>query len=163
MELEVLLFVLSLGVAAVIEITLTHQKREKERRQARRNDAELSVNIFIDLKQFNDFIDPHSFNDDEISEAYNQLVDIVLDRNLMLTPTQRLMMAIGSQFAAMELSVHKYSQNNKCALEAFIEFNKNGGKASPSKSFNKIFGSTTDDEYKKKIFDLIEKFNGCEY
>jgi hypothetical protein len=73
---------------------------------------------------------------DEIREP---LIDVLLEQELALTPTQRLMMAVGSHLVTMGFSAFKLSQNNKMAIETFIQFHEEqqrarGGNAAPPPS-----------------------------
>jgi hypothetical protein len=55
-------------------------------------------------------------------EIKDPLVDVLLEQNLALTPTQRLMLAVGGHLVTMGFSAFQLSQNNKQALEAFEKF-----------------------------------------
>ena len=72
----------------------------------------------------------------EVSEETQQeikdpLVDVLLEQEIALTPTQRLMIAVGSHVVQMGFSAYQLSQNNKVALESFEKFHSNMRKANP--------------------------------
>lgn len=63
----------------------------------------------------------------EVSEETKQeikdpLVDVLLEQEIALTPTQRLLLAVGSHVVQMGFSAYQLSQNNKMALESFEKF-----------------------------------------
>jgi len=72
----------------------------------------------------------------EVSEETQQeikdpLVDVLLEQEIALTPTQRLMIAVGSHVVQMGFSAYQLSQNNKMALESFEKFHSNMRKTNP--------------------------------
>jgi hypothetical protein len=50
------------------------------------------------------------------------LIDVLMEQELALTPTQRLMMALGTHIIQMGFSAFSLSQQNKMALEAFEKY-----------------------------------------
>jgi hypothetical protein len=50
------------------------------------------------------------------------LIDVLLEQDLALTPTQRLMLAVGGHLITMGFSAFQLAQNNKQALETFEKF-----------------------------------------
>ena len=72
----------------------------------------------------------------EVSEETKQeikdpLVDVLLEQEIALTPTQRLLLAVGSHVVQMGFSAYQLSQNNKMALESFEKFHSNMRRANP--------------------------------
>jgi hypothetical protein len=55
-------------------------------------------------------------------EIKEPLVDVLLEQDLALTPTQRLLLAVGGNMVTMAFSAFQLSQNNKQALETFEKF-----------------------------------------
>jgi hypothetical protein len=50
------------------------------------------------------------------------LIEVLLENNLALTPTQRLIMAVGQQVVTMGLTAFQFMQQNKGALKQFKDF-----------------------------------------
>ena len=50
------------------------------------------------------------------------LIEVLLENNLALTPTQRLIMAVGQQVVTMGLTAFQFMQQNKGALQQFKAF-----------------------------------------
>ena len=61
-------------------------------------------------------------SDETREEIKDPLVDVLLEQDLALTPTQRLMLAVGGHLVTMGFSAFQLSQNNKQALETFEKF-----------------------------------------
>ena len=61
-------------------------------------------------------------SDETRDEIKDPLIDVLLEQDLALTPTQRLMLAIGGHVITMGFSAYQLSQNNKQALETFEKF-----------------------------------------
>jgi hypothetical protein len=61
-------------------------------------------------------------SDETKEEIKDPLVDVLLEQDLALTPTQRLMLAVGGHLVTMGFSAFQLSQNNKQALETFEKF-----------------------------------------
>jgi hypothetical protein len=60
---------------------------------------------------------------DETKESIKDpLIDVLLEQDLALTPTQRLLFAVGGHIATMGFSAYQLAQNNKQALETFEKF-----------------------------------------
>lgn len=86
-----------------------------------------------------DYIDGTNEQVDEIFEVSEEtrqeikdpLVDVLLEQEIALTPTQRLMIAVGSHVVQMGFSAYQLSQNNKMALESFEKFHNNMRKTNP--------------------------------
>jgi hypothetical protein len=55
-------------------------------------------------------------------EIKDPLIDVLLEQDLALTPTQRLLLAVGGHAVTMAFSAYQLSQNNKQALETFEKF-----------------------------------------
>jgi len=60
--------------------------------------------------------------DETKEEIKDPLVDVLLEQDLALTPTQRLMLAVGGHLVTMGFSAFQLAQNNKQALETFEKF-----------------------------------------
>ena len=79
-----------------------------------------------------DYIDGVNENVDEIftvSEETREsikdpLIDVLLEQELALTPTQRLLMAVGTHVVTMGFSAYQLAQNNKLALESFEKYHQ---------------------------------------
>lgn len=52
------------------------------------------------------------------------LIDVLLENNFALTPTQRLLMAVGQQVVQMGLTSFQFMQQNKAAMSQFKAFHK---------------------------------------
>lgn len=52
------------------------------------------------------------------------LIDVLLENNFALTPTQRLLMAVGGQIVTMGLTAVQFMQQNKAAMNQFKVFHK---------------------------------------
>jgi len=61
-------------------------------------------------------------SDETREEIKDPLIDVLLEQDLALTPTQRLMLAVGGHIVTMGFSAFQLSQNNKQALETFEKF-----------------------------------------
>jgi|LakMenE18May11ns_1017448.scaffolds.fasta_scaffold9928359_3 hypothetical protein len=61
-------------------------------------------------------------SDETKEEIKDPLVDVLLEQDLALTPTQRLMLAVGGHLVTMGFSAFQLAQNNKQALETFEKF-----------------------------------------
>ena len=59
------------------------------------------------------------------------LIDVLLEQEIALTPTQRLLIAVSSHVVQMGFSSYQLSQNNKMALESFEKFHSNMRKPNP--------------------------------
>lgn len=57
-------------------------------------------------------------------EIKDPLIDVLLEQELALTPTQRLMLAVGSHLVTMSFSAYQLAQNNKVALETFERYHQ---------------------------------------
>lgn len=60
--------------------------------------------------------------DETKEEIKDPLIDVLLEQDLALTPTQRLMLAVGGHLVTMGFSAFQLAQNNKQALETFEKF-----------------------------------------
>jgi len=58
---------------------------------------------------------------DEIREP---LIDVLLENNFALTPTQRLIMVVGGQIVQMGITAIQFMQQNKNAMETFKKFHE---------------------------------------
>ena len=90
-------------------------------------DLEMPLENGITVK---DYIDG---NNEQVEEIFNvseetreeikdPLIDVLLEQELALTPTQRLMLAVGSHLVTMSFSAYQLAQNNKVALETFERY-----------------------------------------
>ncbi len=61
-------------------------------------------------------------SDETKEEIKDPLIDVLLEQDLALTPTQRLMFAIGGHLVTMGFSAYQLAQNNKQALETFEKY-----------------------------------------
>jgi len=61
-------------------------------------------------------------SDETREEIKDPLIDVLLEQDLALTPTQRLMLALGGHVVTMGFSAFQLAQNNKQALETFEKF-----------------------------------------
>jgi len=61
-------------------------------------------------------------SDETREEIKDPLIDVLLEQDLALTPTQRLMLAVGGHIVTMGFSAFQLAQNNKQALETFEKF-----------------------------------------
>lgn len=52
------------------------------------------------------------------------LIDVLLENNFALTPTQRLLMAVGGQIVTMVLTAVQFMQQNKATMNQFKAFHK---------------------------------------
>jgi len=62
--------------------------------------------------------------DETKEEIKDPLIDVLMEQELALTPTQRLLMAVGSHIVTMGFSAFQLAQNNKMALETFEKFHQ---------------------------------------
>jgi hypothetical protein len=60
--------------------------------------------------------------DETKEDIKDPLIDVLLEQDLALTPTQRLMLAVGGHLVTMGFSAFQLAQNNKQALETFEKF-----------------------------------------
>ena len=63
-------------------------------------------------------------SDETREEIKDPLIDVLLEQELALTPTQRLLMAVGSHIVTMGFSAFQLAQNNKVALETFEKYHR---------------------------------------
>ena len=83
----------------------------------------VTVKDFIDGK--NEQVDEIFAVDDDTRESIKDpLIDVLMEQEMALTPTQRLLIAVGSHVVTMGFSAFQLSQNNKQALETFTKFHK---------------------------------------
>lgn len=57
-------------------------------------------------------------------EIREPLIDVLLENNFALTPTQRLIMAVGGQILQMGITAIQYMQQNSNAMETFKKFHE---------------------------------------
>lgn len=57
-------------------------------------------------------------------EIRQPLIEVLLENNFALTPTQRLLMAVGGQIVTMGLTSFQFMQQNKAAMNQFKVFHK---------------------------------------
>ena len=63
-------------------------------------------------------------SDEQREEIKEPLVDVLLEQDLALTPTQRLLLAVGGHIITMGMSAFQLAQNNKVALESFQKYHQ---------------------------------------
>jgi len=82
---------------------------------------DVTVGQFIDST--NEQVDDTFEVDEETREEIREpLIEVLLEQELALTPTQRLLFAVGSHVVQMGMSAYSLAQNNKMALEAFQQY-----------------------------------------
>lgn len=69
-------------------------------------------------------------------EIKDPLIDVLMEQELALTPTQRLLIAVGGHVITMGFSAFQLSQNNKQALETFERFQQNASGKSQASNDN---------------------------
>lgn len=125
-----------------------------------------------------DYIDGTNQQVDEIftvpeetkQEIKDPLIDVLLEQEIALTPTQRLMLAVGSHVVTMGFQAYQLSQNNKMALEQFKKFHENNQKINnPSvkkskskkqkKSNSPIFDDELSETDKGAVEELLNEIN----
>jgi len=63
-------------------------------------------------------------SEEQKEEIKDPLIDVLMEQDLAFTPTQRLILAIGSHLATMGFSAYQLAQNNKVALETFERYHQ---------------------------------------
>ena len=63
-------------------------------------------------------------SDETREEIKDPLIDVLLEQELALTPTQRLLLAVGGHMITMGFSAFQLAQNNKMALETFEKYHQ---------------------------------------
>jgi len=101
-----------------------------------RLDANMQLENGVTVKDYIDSQNEQVEDIFEVSEETQQeikdpLVDVLLEQEIALTPTQRLMIAVGSHVVQMGFSAYQLSQNNKIALESFEKFHSQMKKPNP--------------------------------
>ena len=61
-------------------------------------------------------------SEEQKNEIREPLIDVLLEQELALTPTQRLLLAVGGHITTLGISAYQLAQNNKMALETFKQF-----------------------------------------
>ncbi len=94
-----------------------------------RLDLNMQVENGVTVKDFIDGTNEQVEEIFEVSEETKQeikdpLIDVLLEQEIALTPTQRLLLAVGSHVVQMGFSAYQLSQNNKMALESFEKFHQ---------------------------------------
>lgn len=74
-------------------------------------------------------------SDETREEIKDPLIDVLLEQELALTPTQRLMLAVGSHLVTMSFSAYQLAQNNKVALETFERYHQTTKKQNTNTPF----------------------------
>lgn len=84
-------------------------------------DGDMTIKDYIDNtnKQVEAIFEVSEEQKNEIREP---LIDVLLEQELALTPTQRLLMAVGGHLTTLGISAYQLAQNNKMALETFKQF-----------------------------------------
>jgi hypothetical protein len=93
----------------------------------KRIDLSMQLENNVSVKDYIDGVNEQAqevfkVSDETKEEIKDPLVDVLLEQNLALTPTQRLMLAVGGHLVTMGFSAYQLSQNNKQALETFEKF-----------------------------------------
>ena len=57
-------------------------------------------------------------------EIKDPLIDVLLENNFALTPTQRLVMVVGGQIVQMGITAIQFMQQNSNAMESFKKFHE---------------------------------------
>lgn len=103
--------------------------------------------------------------DETKEEIKEPLVEVLLEQELALTPTQRLMLAVGSHIATMGFSAYQLAQSNKRTLEAFEKYHndrKKGASASrpaPSQPVTPVNDNLSEDEM-QMAYNLMQEMEG---
>lgn len=92
-------------------------------------------------------------SDETREEIKDPLIDVLLEQELALTPTQRLMLAVGSHLVTMSFSAYQLAQNNKVALETFERYHQTTKK----QKTNVPFPTEQAIKNKKKAGDNLSK------
>lgn len=100
-------------------------------------------------------------------EIKDPLVEVLLEQEIALTPTQRLMIAVGSHVVQMGFSAYQLSQNNKVALESFEKFHDQMKKPNPNyrqqpntaKQPNPVNEERINDNDKQAVDELMREIN----
>lgn len=84
-------------------------------------DGDMTIKDYIDNtnKQVEAIFEVSEEQKNDIREP---LIDVLLEQELALTPTQRLLMAVGGHLTTLGISAYQLAQNNKMALETFKQF-----------------------------------------
>jgi hypothetical protein len=84
-------------------------------------DGDMTIKDYIDNtnKQVEAIFEVSEEQKNEIREP---LIDVLLEQELALTPTQRLLLAVGGHLTTLGISAFQLAQNNKMALETFKQF-----------------------------------------
>ena len=84
-------------------------------------DGDMTIKEYIDNtnKQVEAIFEVSEEQKNEIREP---LIDVLLEQELALTPTQRLLLAVGGHLVTMSVTAYNLAQNNKMALETFKTF-----------------------------------------
>lgn len=90
-------------------------------------DLQMQLENNVSVKDYIDSVNEQAqevfkVTDETKEEIKDPLVDVLLEQDLALTPTQRLMLAVGGHLVTMGFSAFQLAQNNKQALEAFEKF-----------------------------------------
>jgi hypothetical protein len=129
-------------------------------------DLEMPLENGITVK---DYIDGNNEQVEEIfkvsdetrEEIKDPLIDVLLEQELALTPTQRLMLAVGSHLFTMSFSAYQLAQNNKVALETFERYHQQTKKekTAPFSNDQAIKSKAkAKDNLSKVEKDAVEKF-----
>jgi hypothetical protein len=129
-------------------------------------DLEMPLENGITVK---DYIDGNNEQVEEIfkvsdetrEEIKDPLIDVLLEQELALTPTQRLMLAVGSHLVTMSFSAYQLAQNNKVALETFERYHQQTKKekTAPFSNDQAIKSKAkAKDNLSKVEKDAVEKF-----
>jgi hypothetical protein len=100
-------------------------------------------------------------SDETKEEIKEPLIDVLLEQDLALTPTQRLILAIGGHLVTMSFSAFQLAQNNKQALQTFEkyhnEMNKDKAPAYQKSSTKKTPRPRTQDNLSKVEKQSVEE------
>jgi hypothetical protein len=102
-------------------------------------DLKMNLENNVSVKDYIDGVneqvdDIFKVSEDTRNEIKDPLIDVLLEQELALTPTQRLLLAVGSHVVTMGFSAYQLAQNNKMALESFEKYHQQTRADRPTKS-----------------------------
>lgn len=84
-------------------------------------DNDMTIKSYVDTTN-SAVRDVFEVKPEDLDEIREPLIEVLLEQELALTPTQRLLMAVGMHVGTMGFKAYQLSQNNKMALETFKQF-----------------------------------------
>lgn len=111
----------------------------------------VTVQNYIDA-QNEEVEDIFTVDEDTKESIKDPLIDVLMEQEMALTPTQRLMMAVGSHVVSMGFAAYQLSQNNKQALETFKQFRSEqaGSSSNSSRSSSSSSAKRSESTSKKQ-------------